>query len=50
MELPVASQFTNNHYSVLTNTIPNHPLLTDLEQKNDLFDKAASKYAAKIAA
>lgn len=36
--------------SSLKATIPDHPLLTDLEQKNELFDKAAAKYAVKVAA
>ncbi|KAI4114845.1 MAG: hypothetical protein LQ341_007758 [Variospora aurantia] len=27
----------------------NHPLLTDLKEKSDLFDQAAGKYAAKVA-
>jgi coatomer protein complex subunit epsilon len=27
-----------------------HPLLTDLAEKSDLFDKAATKYKAKVAA
>ncbi|KAF3936782.1 hypothetical protein ABW19_dt0203073 [Dactylella cylindrospora] len=29
---------------------PDHPLLTDLAEKEDLFEKAASKYAAKVSA
>ncbi len=27
-----------------------HPLLTDLAEKSELFDKAATKYKAKVAA
>ncbi|KAL2139793.1 hypothetical protein VTI28DRAFT_4678 [Corynascus sepedonium] len=38
----------------LTNSLqkvnPDHPFLTDLAEKNDLFDKAATKYKAKVAA
>ncbi|KAL2196408.1 coatomer epsilon subunit-domain-containing protein [Corynascus similis CBS 632.67] len=38
----------------LTNSLqkvnPEHPFLTDLAEKNDLFDKAATKYKAKVAA
>jgi len=29
---------------------PNHPLLVDLAEKSELFDKAATKYRAKVAA
>jgi len=29
---------------------PNHPLLVDLAEKSELFDKAATKYKAKVAA
>ena len=29
---------------------PKHPLLVDLEEKSALFDKAATKYSAKVAA
>ncbi|KAF8467266.1 coatomer subunit epsilon [Kalaharituber pfeilii] len=36
--------------SELKKTVPTHPFLIDLEQKNELFDKAAAKYAAKISA
>ncbi|KAF2972942.1 hypothetical protein GQX73_g608 [Xylaria multiplex] len=36
--------------SSLKKTAPQHPLLTDLEEKSDLFDKAASKFSAKAAA
>ncbi|KAK4248786.1 coatomer epsilon subunit-domain-containing protein [Corynascus novoguineensis] len=38
----------------LTNSLqkvnPEHPFLTDLAEKNDLFDKAATKYKAKVTA
>ncbi|KAI9715387.1 MAG: hypothetical protein M1812_006032 [Candelaria pacifica] len=33
----------------LRSTAPQHAFLTDLEEKNALFDKAASKYSAKVA-
>ncbi|KAI8633911.1 coatomer epsilon subunit-domain-containing protein [Xylariaceae sp. FL1651] len=36
--------------SSLKKTAPEHILLTDLEEKSDLFDKAASKFTAKVAA
>ncbi|KAI0601383.1 coatomer epsilon subunit-domain-containing protein [Biscogniauxia sp. FL1348] len=38
----------------LTNTLkkisPGHPFLTDLEEKSDLFDKAATKFSPKVSA
>lgn len=39
-----------NHLSDLQSTAPNHHFLTDLEEKSSLFDKAATKYSAKVAA
>ncbi|KAI1332676.1 coatomer epsilon subunit-domain-containing protein [Xylariaceae sp. FL0255] len=36
--------------SSLKKTAPEHPLLVDLEEKSDLFDKAASKFSAKVSA
>ncbi|KAI1303516.1 coatomer epsilon subunit-domain-containing protein [Xylaria venustula] len=36
--------------SSLKKAAPGHALLTDLEEKSDLFDKAASKFSAKVAA
>ncbi|KAI1176558.1 coatomer epsilon subunit-domain-containing protein [Nemania sp. FL0916] len=36
--------------SSLKKSAPQHPLLVDLEEKSDLFDKAASKFSAKVAA
>lgn len=35
--------------SSLSNKAPNHAFLTDLEEKSALFDKAATKYSAKVA-
>jgi len=29
---------------------PKHPFLTDLAEKSELFDKAATKYKAKVGA
>lgn len=29
---------------------PEHPFLVDLQQKSDLFDKAAKKYSPRVAA
>lgn len=37
-------------FSSLAKVDPQHHFLTDLEEKSDLFDKAASKYKAKVAA
>ena len=37
-------------FSDLKAVAPEHELLTSLEEKSELFDKAASKYAAKISA
>ncbi|PMD15574.1 hypothetical protein NA56DRAFT_709705 [Hyaloscypha hepaticicola] len=34
----------------LKNTAPNHHFLADLQEKSALFDKAATKYSAKVAA
>ncbi|KAI1820190.1 coatomer epsilon subunit-domain-containing protein [Xylaria intraflava] len=36
--------------SSLKKVAPQHALLADLEEKSDLFDKAASKFSAKVAA
>ncbi|KAI0107254.1 coatomer epsilon subunit-domain-containing protein [Nemania sp. FL0031] len=36
--------------SSLKKVAPQHTLLTDLEEKSDLFDKAAAKFSAKVAA
>ncbi|KAI0509392.1 coatomer epsilon subunit-domain-containing protein [Xylaria bambusicola] len=36
--------------SSLKQTAPRHALLTDLEEKSDLFDKSASKFSAKVTA
>lgn len=40
----------DNFISELENTAPNHKFLQDLEEKSSLFDKAATKYSAKVAA
>jgi coatomer protein complex subunit epsilon len=37
-------------HSTLKSVDAQHPLLTDLAEKSDLFDKAATKYKAKVAA
>jgi coatomer protein complex subunit epsilon len=36
--------------SALKKADPKNPLLVDLEEKSDAFDKAAAKYSAKAAA
>ncbi|KAI0406024.1 coatomer epsilon subunit-domain-containing protein [Xylaria palmicola] len=41
-----AADITNS----LRKSAPQHALLVDLEEKSDLFDKAASKFSAKVAA
>lgn len=33
----------------LASNAPNHHFLTDLQEKSELFDKAATKYSAKVA-
>jgi coatomer protein complex subunit epsilon len=35
-------------YRTLQITSPNHIFLTDLQQKSELFDKAAAKYSPKV--
>ena len=37
-------------HSALEQANPNHPFLADLAEKSDLFDKAATKYKAKVSA
>lgn len=37
-------------YSALQKAEPKHPFLADLEEKSALFDKAATKYSAKVSA
>lgn len=39
-----------NYSSDLQTSAPNHHFLQDLEEKSSLFDKAATKYSAKVAA
>ncbi|KAF8436383.1 coatomer epsilon subunit-domain-containing protein [Terfezia claveryi] len=46
----LAGKDNSDQLSELRNTMPDHPLLTDVEQRSELFDKAAAKYAAKITA
>lgn len=41
---------TDNASSDLQSTAPKHHFLTDLQVKSALFDKAATKYSAKVAA
>jgi coatomer protein complex subunit epsilon len=36
--------------SSLSSAAPEHPLLVDIQEKSELFDKAAAKYTAKSAA
>ncbi|KAI1122182.1 coatomer epsilon subunit-domain-containing protein [Nemania abortiva] len=52
--LLVLTVVTGKDATELTNSLkriaPQHTLLTDLEEKSDLFDKAAAKFSAKVAA
>lgn len=41
---------SNLPFSSLQKANAQHPFLTDLAEKSDLFDKAATKYKAKVAA
>jgi coatomer protein complex subunit epsilon len=38
------------YYRKLQAADASHPLLTDLEEKSALFDKAAAKYSPKVSA
>ncbi|KAK0728496.1 coatomer epsilon subunit-domain-containing protein [Lasiosphaeria miniovina] len=53
-DLLVLSVITGKDTKELTSSLEKvdaqHPLLTDLAEKSDLFDKAATKYKAKVAA
>lgn len=42
--------FVLTSYSDLQSIAPNHAFLTDLQEKASLFDKAATKYSAKVGA
>lgn len=44
----IAGRDPTDLISSLKNTAPNHAFLKDVEEKNALFDKAATKYAAKV--
>jgi coatomer protein complex subunit epsilon len=44
------SDWANYYGRTLSSTKPDHHFLTDLEEKSALFDKAATKYSAKVAA
>ncbi|KAI0965488.1 coatomer epsilon subunit-domain-containing protein [Xylaria arbuscula] len=46
----ITGKDTTELTSSLKKAAPGHALLTDLEEKSDLFDKAASKFSAKAAA
>lgn len=41
---------SNKANSALHKADAQHPFLTDLAEKSELFDKAATKYKAKVAA
>lgn len=46
----ISGKDTSEHTSSLEGTAPEHPLLVDLQEKSSLFDQAAGKYSAKVAA
>ncbi|CAG8959888.1 hypothetical protein HYFRA_00013160 [Hymenoscyphus fraxineus] len=46
----IAGKDTTELKSTLTSVAPNHHFLTDIQEKSELFDKAATKYSAKAAA
>ena len=46
----IAGNSADELTETLKKTDPSHPFLTDLEEKSELFDKAATKYKAKAAA
>jgi coatomer protein complex subunit epsilon len=52
--LAVLNVITGKDATEVKNTLKSvdaqHPLLTDLAEKSELFDKAANKYKAKVAA
>ncbi|KAK0613460.1 coatomer epsilon subunit-domain-containing protein [Immersiella caudata] len=46
----IAGKDANELTSSLAKVEPQHPFLTDLAEKSELFDKAATKYKAKVSA
>ncbi|KAK1774147.1 coatomer epsilon subunit-domain-containing protein [Copromyces sp. CBS 386.78] len=46
----ITGQDPAEYKAALEQANPNHPFLTDLAEKSDLFDKAATKYKAKVSA
>ncbi|KAL7623429.1 hypothetical protein AAE478_007111 [Parahypoxylon ruwenzoriense] len=46
----ITGEDPNELTSSLKKTAPQHPFLVDLEEKSELFDKAAAKYSAKVSA
>ena len=46
----VLGMLTVHLFSTLQKAAPQHPFLVDLEEKSALFDKAATKYSAKVSA
>lgn len=46
----LSAKDTSDLMKSLQKASPNHPLLVDMKEKSDLFDQAASKFAAKVAA
>lgn len=46
----ISGKDANEQGSSLRSVAPNHPLLLDMQEKNSLFDQAAAKYSAKVAA
>jgi len=46
----ISGKDTSDLTSSLSNTSPEHAFLKDIEEKSALFDKAATKYSAKVSA
>ncbi|PSS20636.1 hypothetical protein M430DRAFT_66311 [Amorphotheca resinae ATCC 22711] len=46
----IAGKDVNELTSTLASTAPEHPFLRDIQEKSALFDKAATKYSAKVSA
>jgi len=46
---PIIENSHANLCSQLSSAAPDHAFLTDLQEKSALFDKAATKYSAKVA-
>lgn len=45
----ISGKDASDHELTLRSLAPDHPLLSDLQEKSSLFDQAAAKYSAKVA-